>query len=396
MCIIIAKPEGKILSKDIYEECFRSNPDGAGFAYVKDNKLVVDKGHFIFDRLYDKLRDDEKAAMLVHFRIATHGEIGKDNCHPFLMQSKQFPQYSFALVHNGVLQFRSTQKESDTACFIADVLQPTFDRDPYYLDYFPGRLMLERTIGSCNKMVIMRHDSVEHKTKVYIINEVAGNKNEGCWFSNMSWKKWTRPNYSQYQHEQFDYEHGEGMPYERTKRAWRERNPNPNDSHYLDKTTGKWTANPNYVNPGSGKHADFPKQGPAFPPRRSIINPPNGVTGAIVPRDPGVITEIDLKHLSKEEQKILRRLAHDWCKEAMASTKGFSSAELIAFTRSDIRETFAEFTKDFTVEALDSWMIRTVQTGKIELIPKKEPDPESGLDTTKVESEKPAVETNKP
>ena len=49
MCIAIYKPSDKILSQETLNECYDSNPDGAGFMYAQDKKLHIEKGFFSYD-----------------------------------------------------------------------------------------------------------------------------------------------------------------------------------------------------------------------------------------------------------------------------------------------------------------------------------------------------------
>ena len=85
MCIAIYKPEGKIISKATLQECYDSNPDGAGFMYNQSKKLHIEKGFFSFDSFYDAYKKHENKQAVIHFRIKTHGKIDTANCHPFSM-----------------------------------------------------------------------------------------------------------------------------------------------------------------------------------------------------------------------------------------------------------------------------------------------------------------------
>lgn len=194
MCIAIHKPKGIKLDYALYAECFSRNEHGSGIAYVdqidkKGNRgIVIDKGFFNAPAMIKAIQEEEDREMLIHFRRASCGGITSDMCHPFGFHSRTFPQYSFALIHNGTLATRNELKKSDTACFVDDILEPHLDRDPFFLDYAPGRFMLANTIGKNNKFVIMRYDKRRNETKVFIINETEGVKDKGCWFSNSSYK----------------------------------------------------------------------------------------------------------------------------------------------------------------------------------------------------------------
>ena len=49
MCIICCKPMGKDMpTEEIMKNMWVNNPDGAGFMYVKNHKLVIEKGFMEF------------------------------------------------------------------------------------------------------------------------------------------------------------------------------------------------------------------------------------------------------------------------------------------------------------------------------------------------------------
>lgn len=185
MCIALNKPAGITLTRDIYSECYDSNPDGAGFAYVEDGKIVIDKGYFNFDRLYEALKPHEQKALLVHFRIATHGTVNADNCHPWLVDCGLVngKPYQFAVIHNGILDHPSCKDKSDTGHFVDDIMKPLLTRDPWFFDAPVGISIFEKIIGRANKLVIMRNDG-----QTYIINAKAGEVAHGTWFSNSGYK----------------------------------------------------------------------------------------------------------------------------------------------------------------------------------------------------------------
>ena len=59
MCIIVVKDKNKPLPKLEYlKNCFENNPDGMGFMYLKNNKVIIDKGYMTyksFEKRFDKL-----------------------------------------------------------------------------------------------------------------------------------------------------------------------------------------------------------------------------------------------------------------------------------------------------------------------------------------------------
>ncbi len=192
MCIAIHKPAGVKLEESVYQECFRRNDHGGGFAYVAEIKkdgpqgIVVDKGFFNAKDMIKAIKEEEDREMIIHFRRASCGGITADMCHPFSFTSRCFPQFSFALIHNGTLPYHNEKHKSDTACFVDEVLFPHLDRDPYFLDNKPGQFMLRCLIGKNNKFVVLRYNNKTNQTKVYIINDGEGVRAKGCWFSNSS------------------------------------------------------------------------------------------------------------------------------------------------------------------------------------------------------------------
>ena len=192
MCLALHKPKGIKLDKKYYEEAFRRNPDGGGFAYVGEAKhgkmLIEDKGFFKTEDFIAAIQAVEEAEMIIHFRRASCGGVSLEMCHPFTWDCPQFSEYSFAVIHNGHLLYRSEAKKSDTACFVEDILRPHLSRDPWFLDSKSGMWMLDEIIGYNNKMVIMRYNAKKDETDTYIINQDAGVEELGCWFSNSSHK----------------------------------------------------------------------------------------------------------------------------------------------------------------------------------------------------------------
>ena len=91
MCLAILKLKGNdVPTDDILKTCFRNNSDGAGLAFNNDyGKVQIVKGFMDFDSFitafheYDRKYCFKNRAVLIHFRITTHGGTSKGNCHPF-------------------------------------------------------------------------------------------------------------------------------------------------------------------------------------------------------------------------------------------------------------------------------------------------------------------------
>ena len=185
MCIALYLPKFQEVDRETLYNCYCSNPDGFGFAYFVDGKLIIRKfigqnnislgiEEFLLTREHFKSKQ-----FMAHFRIASHGKISKRTCHPFKINNEM------VFCHNGILsdftnQLSIDSKISDTMLFNKKVFQklPTdFMRYPVY------KKMLEETIGQFNKMIIMNADG-NH----WILNEDVGEWDKGIWFSNDSYK----------------------------------------------------------------------------------------------------------------------------------------------------------------------------------------------------------------
>lgn len=167
MCIIVAKPIGvEMPDKDTRERCFWSNPDGAGFMLADGKRVRIRKG-------FMKLADFEKAlaeemdgfdptdtAVIMHFRIKTHGKVQPSCCHPFPISDKPEELRAtsidsrWGIAHNGIIHGRSTSDNwSDTMDFIADVVRPLSRMNPNFMHSSDALDLLEGACGS--KLAIM-------------------------------------------------------------------------------------------------------------------------------------------------------------------------------------------------------------------------------------------------
>lgn len=184
MCIAIMKPKDKVLSEQLLKTCCDHNPDGMGFAYIDGNKMYIKK-FMKFDDFYKEYKKVEtKSNMLIHFRIATHGKVEVDNCHPFWLNHRM------ALVHNGVISgYGVRDSKSDTRDFIEKVIGNIswkLMKNPSY------RELVGKAIGY-SKFAIL-----DITGQYWIINEDKGYWNDGVWFSNKSYEETKKTNYVTY------------------------------------------------------------------------------------------------------------------------------------------------------------------------------------------------------
>jgi predicted glutamine amidotransferase len=185
MCIAILKPEGKILSKAVLQNCYQSNRDGAGFAYYNPeiNEVCIQKGFFNFDFFYEEFSKFQQYKCLVHFRVATHRSVNGLNCHPWRVND------DLVFIHNGTISGMNANSDlSDTGNFCDSVLKEMLLEYPDFHLTDEFKWLIENSVGTFNKIIFL--DS--HGNHV-IINSQAGTWDEGCWFSNSTYKSYGKP-----------------------------------------------------------------------------------------------------------------------------------------------------------------------------------------------------------
>lgn len=124
MCILIVKKAGvKTPSKTILERCFKANPDGAGYAYIDGKKMYLNKGFMTFADFWRSFRevDVTDKDCIIHFRIATHGTVCVENCHPFAINGQ------ICGAHNGVLSIQSKNNKTDSEIFFTEICTPLIE-----------------------------------------------------------------------------------------------------------------------------------------------------------------------------------------------------------------------------------------------------------------------------
>ena len=179
MCIIALSKSNVRMSEEHITNCLDNNGDGAGFAYFVRNNPIIQKGFFHkrdFLEAYQSIPPD--VPVLAHFRIATHGEVSKKNCHPFRVNSA-----NAVFAHNGIFSWPIRGKRMDSEEYIRHVI----DKLPANWPSQPGIIaMLQRYFDAeDSRGVFLFPDSV------IILNESEGLWDGGIWYSNTSYKsKW--------------------------------------------------------------------------------------------------------------------------------------------------------------------------------------------------------------
>lgn len=173
MCLAIFKPAKVMVPEAHLNAGWQSNSDGAGFAFIKDGKVVAAKGYmnlkdFIAAYTTAAARN-KKSPFLIHFRIRSMGEKGEVNTHPF-------PIKGGMLIHNGTIDGTDAEWQkgpSDTSCFAEKFYEAlAYDTVSKHKKEFEEAV-------SFNK-IAMLYDNGQH----IILNESRGHWTNDVWYSN--------------------------------------------------------------------------------------------------------------------------------------------------------------------------------------------------------------------
>jgi len=121
----------------------------------------------------------EKQDIVIHFRRSTSGFINEQNAHPHILSSGDV-----AFAHNGTLIWSVPRDSpvSDTILFQRQYL----DGLPAGFYYNPSiRNLIERIVLGTGSKAVFHTRAGE----TFIMNEEAGEWNDGCWFSNDTYRK---------------------------------------------------------------------------------------------------------------------------------------------------------------------------------------------------------------
>jgi predicted glutamine amidotransferase len=226
MCIAVVNPKAVTLKKQILQNCWDNNNDGAGILYVQNNKVVAKKEMTDFNVFYGYYQEAKRSGndVILHFRIGTSGGVNEHNCHPFHVQDDTW------FVHNGMLDVHvpANSPISDTQIFNNAFLKG-LPRDFMYNDTMLD--LIEYSIGNGNKFIFF--NELGHWR---IVNEQAGTWDLGCWFSNKSYSySYKKPVYN-------NYNYGYGTAYQPSSTIGYARTYNDWDDTYVAdvKSTYKW------------------------------------------------------------------------------------------------------------------------------------------------------------
>ena len=180
MCIAILLKPGAVISDGNVRAAANQNRDGGGMAYIRDGKVVIDKGYMNVEELLKRYKEvvaeglHKDNPMLMHFRIATTGRVSNENCHPFPIGLEEGDG---ALIHNGSFFSGPQHCEKSDTRVVAERVGKKFLYEPTLF----AKERISREVGAYNKVALL------YNTGDYIIlNEQAGAWDNGIWYSN-SW-----------------------------------------------------------------------------------------------------------------------------------------------------------------------------------------------------------------
>lgn len=176
MCIIVYKKEGiKLPDMSILKNCWDGNSHGAGFMYRKksvmgNRSIVIEKGFMTWESFKKRIGKFKtyEGEMCIHFRLASHGCISENNCHPWEILKNES-----ALCHNGIISWLGDDKTVSDSMRFADLLKSFDLENPDHV------VTLEHAIGTYNKVVIM-----DAYANTVILNHNQGVISNDIWYSN--------------------------------------------------------------------------------------------------------------------------------------------------------------------------------------------------------------------
>jgi predicted glutamine amidotransferase len=178
MCVAIFKPAGRKIPEEHLKNAWQGNSDGAGFAYVKDGKVVIQKGYMALKDFLTALEEAEKAnkksPFVVHLRTRTQGAKDAANTQPFAIEGG-------CLAHNG--GFQGTGAGHYDGASDSRLFAERYTKDLTFDFVEKHKAKLEELIGY-NKVILLYDDGRRH-----ILLEKDGTWENDIWYSNMYFKR---------------------------------------------------------------------------------------------------------------------------------------------------------------------------------------------------------------
>ena len=189
MCIIVLKPQKEIVGKKTLETCYENNNHSCGVVAYYNNFAIGFKD-LKFDSLYkqyinkiNELKwDRRKILELWHFRIKSKGDLSIANAQPFFLTDDK-GHFVGAFAHNGTMLHFGEGDISDSR-EVAEQIIPKLPPN-WWEDESMKKVMLA-ILGNGRGVFIAPTG------KYVIFNADKGEWDNGVWYSNTSYKPYTR------------------------------------------------------------------------------------------------------------------------------------------------------------------------------------------------------------
>lgn len=180
MCLILHKPAGVRVPRELIDAAAALNRDGWGLmGFRDDGKLLVERHAQVEPQHIDqRLRELDDTELCLHLRLRTRGSDAPDNTHPIKVSDR------FYLMHNGTLRLKSrVPGRSDSWHFAVDLLRPLAVNWPDMLSHPSFLTLVEAGLTSDNKIAVMDAQA----RRWIFFNHRHGVEFEGLWLSSTKW-----------------------------------------------------------------------------------------------------------------------------------------------------------------------------------------------------------------
>lgn len=191
MCIILTCESGVRPDSKLINDCFATNPDGAGIMWCDGGYVQTAKGFMDEWSLLDAIDAvPNESPLVIHMRIATSGGITTGTCHPFPICDDlnvlhaQLTECSAAIAHNGVIAGMPTDGKrgiSDTVSFVSSVVNSLLEESHGKITRRVRKAIKRAAPG--NRFAIMTSDG-----KVYRLGDGWETVTTGIEASNSTWR----------------------------------------------------------------------------------------------------------------------------------------------------------------------------------------------------------------
>lgn len=149
--------------------CYSHNRHGMGFCTSNGTMRHT----MSFSRFCSELgKVDESEAVILHFRLATHGSIGLKNCHPF-----HDKKHGLFFAHNGIIDIKATNDRTDSETWFSDKFIPMLDMHGWDSETLWDWVNVER---GASRFIFMRGNEIKRLGSWHNVG--------GCWYSNLNWQ----------------------------------------------------------------------------------------------------------------------------------------------------------------------------------------------------------------